>query len=280
MTWYTERLYPDLRTGYRVRRELCRRRSSFQQIRILDTVRCRRMLVLDGVTQTCELDEFIYHEMLTHVPLVAHGRCKRVLIIGGGDGGATREVLRHPVEAAVVVELDKHVVQCCRRHLPSLSEGAFEDQRVDLVFADGAKYVREANEPFDAVLVDSPDPIGPARPLFASRFYRDVLRVLRPGGVMVRQAGSAAFQRDELAAAYRKVQKVFPHVRVYLAAVPTYAGGHFSFVMGSQSSRVFDVSANRLAGRIRRLDLGTRYYNAEVHRASFALPGCIQEFLK
>jgi len=280
LRWYTERLYPDLRTAYRVRRELCRKRSAFQHIRILDTERCGRMLVLDGITQTSEADEFIYHEMLVHVPLVAHGRCRRVLIVGGGDGGAAREVLRHPVERVVVVELDEEVVRCCRRHLAGLSRGAFDDPRLELVFEDAARYVRNAQERFDAVLVDSPDPVGPARSLFATRFYREVDGLLRPGGVMVRQAGSAAFQPAEVSEAALRVGRVFPHVRVYLAAVPTYVGGHFCFVMGSRSDRVFRVSPGRLQERIRRLGLQTRYYSAKVHGASFMLPGYVRELLR
>ena len=238
------------------------------------------MLVLDHITQTCELDEFVYHEMLTHVPLVAHGRARRVLIIGGGDGGALREVLRHPVERATMVELDPDVVRYCRKYLPSVSAGAFDDPRTELIFGDGAEYVRKTRETFDVVITDSPDPIGPAKVLFSIGFYRDVLRVLSPHGIAVRQAGSAMLQGGELPAARRKLRRVFPNVGVYLAAVPTYVGGLFSFLMGAKAPGGLQLSRQQIENRLRRLRLKTRYYNAEIHRACFALPNHVKERLK
>ena len=280
MSWYGERLYGDWRTSYRVRRAILRQRTRFQRMAILDTGRCGRMLVLDGIVQTCELDEFIYHEMLVHVPMVSHGGCRRVLIIGGGDGGALREVLRHPVERAVLVEIDSEVVRACRRHLPSLSAGAFDDERAEVVFEDGARFVKGTGERFDAVIVDSPDPVGAAEVLFGTRFYRDVFRVLRPGGVAARQSGAVMLQPSELAAATARMRKVFRHVGVFLAAVPTYAGGFFSFVMGSRCADAFGVSANRVEERLRKIGLKTRYYNAEIHRACFALPNYVKELAR
>ena len=249
-------------------------------MRILDTEPCGRMLVLDDVTQTCELDEFIYNEMLVHVPLLAHGSCKRVLIVGGGDGGALREVLRHPVERVVVVEIDGAVVAHCRRHLPGLGGAAFDDDRAEIVYDDGAKYVRETDEKFDAAIVDSPDPIGPARALFSVRFYRDVNRVLSPRGVTVRQAGAVMLQPRELASAVKRMRAAFDRVGVYVAPVPTYVGGFFSFVMGAGSAAAFGVSDKRLAARLGELRLETRYYNADIHRACFALPNYVKEIVK
>ena len=280
MSWFTEKLYADWRTSYRIRKELLRKRTRFQRMRILETDRCGRMLVLDDIAQTCEFDEFIYHEMLTHVPLVAHGKCKKVLILGGGDGGCLREVLRHPVERAVMVEIDRDVVAASAKHLPSLNDGAFTDPRLELVFEDGAEYVQTTGERFDAVIVDSTDPIGPGAALFTTGFCRDLLRVLKPGGVTARQAGAAMLQSDELADAWRKMNRVFPHVAVYLAPVPTYIGGFFSFVLGSKSAATLRVSNNRLRQRLQKLHLNRRYYNAQIHRACFALPNCIREHVK
>jgi len=255
-------------------------RTPFQRMRILDTDPCGRMLVLDGVTQTSELDEFVYHEMLTHVPLIAHGACKQVLIVGGGDGGILREVLKHPVERVVMVEIDADVVRQSRTHLPMLSQGAFDDDRVELLFGDGAAYVRDAREKYDAVIVDSPDPVGPAQVLFSKRFYTDIQRILTHRGVTVRQAGAPMLQGDELSSTTKRMRSVFDPVGVYVAPVPTYVGGFFSFVMGAQTAGAFRVSGKRLEHRLRKAALKTRYYNAEIHRACFALPNCIKELVK
>jgi len=280
LNWYTERLYRDWQTRYGVRKELLNQRTRFQHIRILQTGRCGRMLVLDDITQTCELDEFIYHEMLVHPLMIAHGRCKRVLIIGGGDGGALREVLRHPVEQAVLVEIDRSVIEACRRYLPTLSADAFDDPRVEMIIADGAKFVRECERTFDALIIDSPDPIGPARALFGTRFYRNVHRLLAPRGFAVRQAGAVILQTRELADAVHRMKRVFEQVRVHLAPVPTYVGGFFSFVTGARPSGLFHVSRKIVAQRIRHLRLSTRYYNADVHHACSALPNYVKETVK
>ena len=280
MSWYTERLYRNWRTSYGVRKELLRKRTPFQRIRVLDTDCCGRMLVLDDITQTCQFDEFIYHEMLVHPLMVAHGKCRRVLVVGAGDGGALREVLRHPVERAVMVEIDPAVVQAGRKYLPTLSNGVFDDPRAEIVFEDGAGFVRKCGERFDAIIVDSPDPVGPARVLFGTPFYKNVYRALRPRGAFVRQTGAPMLQPKELANATRKVGSVFEHVKVHLAPVPTYVGGFFSFVIGSKSSALFRVPESRIAERIRKLKLKTRYYNAEIHRACFALPNCVKELVR
>ena len=280
MTRYIETLYEHWKTSYLIKKELLRKRTKFQSMRILQTASCGRMLVLDGITQACELDEYVYHEMLAHLPMLAHGNCKRVLIIGGGDGGILREVLRHPVERVVMVELDEEVVLACKKYLPTLSAGAFDDPRAELIFDDGAKYVRKTPEKFDAVIVDSPDPIGPAKVLFATRFYKDVLRVLAPRGVAVRQAGVPSLQGEELTYTVQRMKSVFPYTGVYLAPVPTYVGGFFSFVMGARTAGAFRVSGKRLEERFKKAGLKTRYYNAEIHRACFALPNFVKELVK
>ena len=280
MKWFTERLYGTWHARYRVEEELVNKKTAYQRLRIIVSPTWGRMLILDDITQATEKDEFIYHEMMTHAPLVAHGACKRVLVIGGGDGGMLREVLKHPVERVVQVEIDEEVVRACREHMPTLSAGAFDDPRTELVIADGAKYLRGTDERFDAVLVDSSDPVGPAKVLFQTRFYRDLLRVLTPRGVVSRQCGAAMLQPGELADCAGRMGRVFPHTAVYLAAIPTYVGGLFSFVLAGRAPGAFRVPKKRLEDRIRRLRLRTRCYNADVHHAGFALPNYVKEILK
>lgn len=258
---------------------LLSKRTKFQQMRVFETPVFGRMLVLDNITQTTEMDEFVYHEMMVHAAMVGHGSCRRVLVIGGGDGGILREVLKHPVEKAVQVEIDAEVVAACRKFLPKLSAGAYEDRRTELIIGDGARYVRETDERFDLVIVDSPDPVGPARVLFAPAFYRDVLRVLRPGGMMVRQSGTPALQAGELQYTMARIRKVFPHSAVFLAPVPTYVGGFFAFAAGAKSASWRRAGKACIAERIRRLRLKTKYYNADIHAACFALPTYIKELV-
>ena len=280
MRWFTESLYPAWRASYGIRREILRKKTRYQRMRIIDSPSCGRMLVLDDITQTTEKDEFIYHEMMTHVPLVSHGACKRVLVIGGGDGGILREVLQHPVERVVQVEIDEEVVHARRKHLPDISAGAFDDTRVELVIADGAKYVQETDERFDAVLVDSSDPVGPAKVLFRMRFYHNILRVLTSRGVVSRQSGVVMLQPKVVGNCVRRVRRVFPHTAAYLAPIPTYVGGFFVFTLGAKAAAVFRVSRKRLQERLRGLRLKTRYYNAEIHQACFALPNYVKETVR
>jgi len=277
---FSEKLYPHWWARYSVSKVLLRKRTKFQKMLLLQSPACGRMLVLDDITQTTEFDEFVYHEMMVHVGMVGHGRCRRVLVIGGGDGGILREVLKHPVEKAVQVEIDAEVVAACRKYLPRLSDGAYEDERTELIIADGAKYVGETDERFDMVIVDSPDPVGPAKALFATEFYRNVLRILRRGGLMVRQSGVPALQEKVCRDTVRNIRRAFPHDALFLAPVPTYVGGFFAFAAGAKSSAWRRVSAARVAERIRRLRLKTRYYNADIHRACFALPECVRELVK
>lgn len=277
---FTEKLYPHWSGRYDVSKVLLNKRTKFQQMQVLETPAWGRMLVLDDITQTTELDEFIYHEMMVHVGMVAHGSCQRVLVIGGGDGGILREILKHPVEKAVQVEIDGEVVDACKQYMPKLNDGAYADKRTELIIADGAEYIRTTDESFDLVIVDSPDPVGPARVLFAPAFYRNILRVLRPRGLMVRQSGAPARQADELKYTVARIRKTFPHHGLFLAPVPTYMGGFFSFAVGAQTSSWRRTTRKRITDRIRKLRLKTKYYNADIHAACFALPTYIKELLK
>ncbi|MDA0342023.1 MAG: polyamine aminopropyltransferase, partial [Proteobacteria bacterium] len=179
MEWFEEALHPGLTQGLSMDRILFREKTELQDLVIFENRIFGRVLALDGVVQTTEGDEFIYHEMLSHVPILAHGAASRVLIIGGGDGGMAREVLKHPgVRTVTMVEIDPSVIELCRNHLPSISAGAFDDPRLDLVIADGAAFVEVTNDRWDVIIIDSTDPLGPGEVLFGERFYRGCKRCL------------------------------------------------------------------------------------------------------
>ncbi len=246
-----------------------RERTPYQRLAVLEHRLLGRILVLDDVVQTTQADEFIYHEMLVHVPLLGSTACTRsdgadVLIVGGGDGGTLREVLSHDwVRRVVMVEIDEAVVRACREHLRI--HGDYDDPRVELVIGDGVAYVASdaaRSRPFDVILVDSTDPGGPSEPLFGERFCRDALRCLKPGGALARQMG-VPFYQPFLAPALAQMREVFGTVEIYRAAVPTYIGGDMAFLVSTT-----DGSSCR---QPRREHVG-RFYNPDVHRAAFAVP--------
>jgi len=239
-----------------------------------------RIMMLDGVTQTTEADEFIYHEMLAHVPILAHGAAKRVLIIGGGDGGMLREVLRHTsVEHCTMVEIDPSVVELSKVHLPNHSNGAFDDPRTDLVFADGAAFVRETTDTFDVMIVDSTDPIGPGEVLFQDTFYANAKKCLTPGGILVTQNGVPFMQPDELKNTVTHLRHLFTDASCYLATVPTYVGGPMAFGWASDNAALRDIGVDALVERFTKAGIETRYYTPSVHKGAFALPVYISRII-
>lgn len=272
--WFTEDQTANLRISVRVRQVLHCERSPFQEVMVLDTVEFGRMLVLDDVIQTSQRDEFAYHEMMAHVPLFAHPDPRRVLVIGGGDGGVLREVLRHPtVEEAHLAEIDRRVVEVARRYLPELN--AFDDPRARVFFADGIRHVEERPDTYDVIIVDSTDPVGPAVALFGTDFHRAVFRALRPGGIFVQQSESPFFNRDLIRRVQASLRTVFPVTALYWGVVPTYPGGLWTY---SVATRGPDPRAPR-AGAWEALRLATRYYTPEVHRAAFVLPPFVADLL-
>jgi len=284
VTWFTETLYADPAHGgyaqtFRVSRELVHRRTAFQDLVIFETPYFGRVLALDGAIQTTERDEFVYHEMMTHVPLFAHGAARRVLVVGGGDGGILREVLRHPVDGVTLVEIDGAVIELCRRYLPSLSAGAFDDPRARVIVDDGIKFVAETDETFDVIIVDSTDPAGPGEVLFTEAFYGDCKKRLTPGGLIVTQNGVPHFQPAELAAGRRRLAAHFADVACYLAAVPTYAGGFMAMGWASDNTALRGLTAADLEPRFARAGFATRYYSPAVHASAFALPPFIEALL-
>src|SRR3989338_6157795 len=195
--WFSETLHPSVRQTLKIKEVLHSGKTPFQKIQIVDTEQFGKALILDGVVQTTEKDEFIYHEMTTHVPLFSHPNPKRVLVIGGGDGGIAREVLKHPVEEVYLVEIDEQVITLSQKYLCGICKGVFKDSRTRVRVEDGAKFITEQTIPFDVVIIDSTDPIGPAKVLFSKKFYQSIKRVLSPAGILARQTGSTIFQPDE-----------------------------------------------------------------------------------
>lgn len=277
---FQETLYSGWRTEYTCAEVYFDSETDHQRLIIFRNPDFGRMMMLDGITQTTEADEFIYHEMLAHVPILAHGDAKRVLIIGGGDGGMLREVLRHPkVEHCTMVEIDPGVVELSKTHLPNHSAGAFEDPRTDLVFADGAAFVKETNDTFDVIIVDSTDPIGPGEVLFQDTFYAAARKCLAPGGVLVTQNGVPFMQPDELRNTVAHLRNLFTDASCYLATIPTYVGGPMAFGWATDNPALREIDQTVLDQRFEAAGLKTRYYTPAVHKGAFALPGYISEII-
>ncbi|MFY0675944.1 MAG: polyamine aminopropyltransferase [Neptuniibacter sp.] len=231
------------------------------------------VMALDGIIQTTERDEFVYHEMLTHVPIIAHGDVKRVLIIGGGDGGILREVCRHKsVEHVTQVEIDQAVIDMCKEYLPAHSDGAFEDPRARIVIADGVEFVHQTDEKFDVIISDCTDPVGPGEVLFTSRFYEGCKNLLNEGGVFVAQNGVPFLQQDEVITTKRRLSPYFKDQSFYTVAVPTYIGGSMTLAWGSDNSDLRQLSLDELEQRFKTSDITTRYYNPQIHAGCFGLP--------
>lgn len=280
MKRYTETLYDSYGQEFTVDKVYFENKTDHQHLVIFENARFGRVMALDGIIQTTEADEFIYHEMLTHVPLMAHGNVKRVLIIGGGDGGMLREVCKHTsVEHITQVEIDNQVVEMCKEFLPNHSAGAYDDSRVNIVIDDGANFVRECSEKFDVIISDSTDPIGPGDVLFTSDFYENCKRCLADGGVLVTQNGVAFMQLDEVTTTARRMRSYFNDQSFYCAAVPTYIGGVMSFAWATDNARLRSADQQLVEQRFNAAKIKCRYYNPAIHVACFALPQYIVDAL-
>lgn len=270
---WQETLHDGFGQYFKVDKELYREKTGHQDLMIFENSEFGRVMALDGVVQTTERDEFIYHEMLTHVPLLAHGAARSVLIIGGGDGGMLREVARHTgIEKITMVEIDAGVVSFCKQYLPNHSAGAYDDPRFNLVIDDGVNFVSQIDEKFDVIISDCTDPIGPGESLFTSEFYAGCKRCLNHGGVFVAQNGVCFLQQDEAITSHQRLGSYFTDVSFYQAAVPTYYGGIMTFAWASDNEKLRRLDLNVLEERFAELALPCRYYNPAVHLGSFALP--------
>lgn len=282
-SWVNETLYSAWGQRFRVVRELARVQSEFQDIMIFESEVHGRVMLLDGVVQITEMDEFVYQEMITHVPLLAHGAARRVLIIGAGDGGVLKRVLQHrTVEKAVMVEIDGEVIRLAKEFMPGIAGDAWTDPRAEVIVGDGIDYVRQAESgSFDAIIVDSTDPIGVGEVLFTDEFYANSARILTDRGLIVNQCGVPAMQAEELRETSIRRAKSFPDVWAYVAAVPTYVGGYMTLGWAAKDPALRQVDAAEIR---RRADVAgvldtTGYWTPEIHVAAFALPPYIARHL-
>jgi spermidine synthase len=275
-TWICETLYPDWGQRFRVKRELARVRSAFQDIVVFESYSHGRVMVLDGCIQITERDEFVYQEMIAHVPLLEHGAARRVLIIGAGDGGVLRRVLQHRgVERAVMVEIDGEVIRLAKEHLPTIAGEAWNDPRAEVIVGDGIDYVKGAADgSFDVIIVDSTDPIGVGEVLFTDAFYANCARVLTERGLVVNQCGVPFMQADELHETSARRKRFFAHVSAYVAAVPTYVGGFMALGIAAKRPGIGRHGVVEIAARAAAAGVlgGTGYWTPEIHAGSFDLP--------
>ncbi|WP_444816344.1 polyamine aminopropyltransferase [Stutzerimonas frequens] len=273
MSDFQETLYEGYGQRFQIDKLLHEVHTEHQHLVIFENPRMGRVMALDGVIQTTEADEFIYHEMLAHVPILAHGLARRVLIIGGGDGGILREVARHrDIESITLVEVDGAVVEICREFLPNHSAGTFDDPRLKLVIDDGMHFLAETEERFDVIICDATDPVGPGEALFSENFYQACRRCLNEGGILVAQNGTPFLQLGEVQTTAKRMQGLFADWHFYQAAVPTYIGGAMTFAWGASSAESRKLPLETLMQRYSGSGIVTRYYNPHLHIAAFALP--------
>lgn len=277
------RFHEDIHAGYGqfldIRAVVHRERTAYQDLSILDTECFGRVLVLDGIVQTTERDNRFYHEMLAHVPLFAHGRARRMLIVGGGDGGCLREALRHERLSVVLVDIDEAVIRASRRFLPGLSDGAFDHPRAEIVVADGAAWMRREGERFDVIVIDSTDPVGPGEALFSGEFYAACRGRLTQGGVLATQSGVPFVQPEVLRACSERLSALFVDTAFYAVSVPSYSGGAMTLGWASDDAGLRRVDRETLAARFASAGFDTRCYTPDTHAASFALPPWIEALI-
>jgi spermidine synthase len=271
--WFREALAPSVGAGYRVDRLIHEAEEGDQHILVFENDAHGRMLVIDGLVQLSQSDEFVYHEMVTHPALFAHGAVNSVLVVGGGDGGVMREVLRHKsVDRVVLVEIDKDVVDFSKRWLPDISAGAFEDQRVEVIIADGVDYMASGGEAFDLIIIDSSDPVGPSAVLFTQSFYASCKTRLSEGGVLVTQSGLVSIHPEVIADTSRYFTGLFANHGFIAITVPVFAGGQMLLGFATDARDTMNPPDGVLENRVAEAGLVLQQYSAAAHRAAFALP--------
>jgi len=275
--WYTEEHSPNVRFSIRVDKHLYSEKSDFQRIDIMESNEFGRFLTLDSLMMVTEKDEFIYHDMIVHVPMAVNPNIEKVLVIGGGDGGSVRELTRYNnIKTIDLVEIDKAVVDACKKYLPSTSS-KLDDKRVSIFFEDGLKFIRKKENEYDLIIVDSTDPFGPGEGLFTKEFYGNCYKALNESGILVNQHESPyyALYAKSLKKAHSRILQFFPITKVYQAHIPTYPSGHwlFGFASKKYNPLVFDDKLWNSIG------IKTKYYNTELHKGCFALPNYVKELL-
>lgn len=272
--WFTEKQTENFGITAKVEKTFHTEKTDFQQLDMIKTVEFGNMLVLDGMVMTTERDEFVYHEMVTHPALFTHPNPKKVLVVGGGDGGAIREVLKHPsVEKAVLVEIDGKVIEASRKYLPTIA-GKLSDPRVEVIIDDGFMHIAKAKREYDVIMVDSTEPVGPAVKLFERGFYQGIYEALTDEGIFVAQTDNPWFKAELIRKVFRDVKEIFPITRLYTANIPTYPSGLWTFTLGSKKYDPLAVKEEEIG------EMETKYYTPKLHHAAFVLPRFVEDLLK
>ncbi|MBN3524425.1 polyamine aminopropyltransferase [Paenibacillus apiarius] len=272
--WFTEKQTPTFGITAKIRETFVNEQTPFQHLTMLDTEEFGRMLVLDGMVMTTIKDEFVYHEMVAHPALVTHPNPKKVLVVGGGDGGVIREIMKHPsVEKAVLVEIDGKVIEYSKKYLPEIA-GELDNPRVEVIVNDGYMHILNSKDEYDLIMVDSTEPVGPAAPLFERGFYQGIYEALKEDGLFVAQTDNPWFKADLIQQVNRDVKEIFPIVRVYGANIPTYPSGLWTFTIGSKQYDPMNIDEASIP------EMETKYYSPRLHNAAFCLPKFVEDLCK
>lgn len=277
--WYSENHTKNVKLSIKVNKQLFSAKSDFQRIDVFESTEFGRFLTLDGLMMLTEKDEFIYHDMITHVPMAVNPNIKNILVIGAGDGGVIRELCRYKtIEKIDMVEIDEMVVDVCKKFLPKTA-CSFDDKRLNIYFQDGLKFIRKCENEYDLIIVDSTDPFGPGEGLFTKEFYGNCFKALTDDGIMVNQHESPFYKNDAIAMqrAHKRIVESFSISRVYQAHIPTYPSGHWLFGFASKK---YHPTADLNPDNWNKLGLKTRYYNTNLHLGAFALPNYVEELLE
>jgi spermidine synthase len=271
--WFTEKQTATHGITSKISKTLHTEQTDFQKLDMIETEQFGTMLVLDGMVMTTDVDEFVYHEMVTHVPLFTHPNPKKVLVVGGGDGGAIREVLKHPsVEKAVLVEIDGKVIEYSKKYLPNIA-GELDNPRVEVQVDDGFMHIHNHKNTYDVIMVDSTEPVGPAAKLFEKGFYQGIYDALTEEGIFVAQSDNPWFHADLIKKVFGDVRDIFPITRLYTCNIPTYPSGLWTFTLGSKKHDPAQVDPANIP------DIETKYYTPELHRAAFVLPRFVRDLV-
>lgn len=269
--WFTEKQTENFGITMKVKKTLHSEQTDFQMLDMVETEEWGNMLLLDGMVMTNQKDEWVYHEMVAHIPLFTHPNPETVLVVGGGDGGVIREVLKHPsVKKAVLVDIDGKVIEYSKKYLPEIA-GKLEDPRVDVQVDDGFMHIAQSENVYDVIMVDSTEPVGPAVNLFSKGFYAGIAKALKEDGIFVAQTDNPWFKADLIQQVFKDVKEIFPITRLYTANIPTYPSGLWTFTIGSKKHDPIAVEDERFH------EIETKYYTKELHKASFVLPKFVKD---
>ncbi|MEC3607995.1 spermidine synthase [Bacillus glycinifermentans] len=272
--WYTEKQTKNFGITMKINKTLHTEQTEFQNLEMAETEEFGNMLFLDGMVMTSEKDEFVYHEMVAHVPLFTHPNPEQVLVVGGGDGGVIREILKHPgVKKATLVDIDGKVIEYSKKFLPTIA-GKLDDPRVEVKVGDGFMHIAESENEYDVIMVDSTEPVGPAVNLFTKGFYAGIAKALKEDGIFVAQTDNPWFTPELITNVQHDVKEIFPITRLYLANIPTYPSGLWTFTIGSKKYDPLEVEDSRF------FDIDTKYYTKEIHKAAFVLPKFVSDLIK